>query len=63
VAKRSRDAARRTAEIRGFLQEYARKAQRGREPNDRQYDRALEAQVKRMDPLELDSLINGVEDE
>lgn len=46
-----------------FLQEYARKAQPGRDPNDRQYDRKLEDKIKRMKPQVLDRLLrNGDED-
>jgi len=43
----------------GFRREYARKAQRHREPNDRQYDRKMEDRVKRMDPEELSELLYG----
>lgn len=41
-----------------FVKEYGRKAQRGVEPNDRQYDRKIEKLIKRMDPKELSDLLN-----
>jgi hypothetical protein len=41
-----------------FVKEYCRKAQRGVEPNDRQYDRKVEKLIKRMDPKELSELLN-----
>jgi hypothetical protein len=41
-----------------FVKEYGRKAQRGVEPNDRQYDRKIEKLIKRMDPQELSELLN-----
>jgi len=40
-----------------FVQQYARKAQKGMEPNDRHYERKLEKTVKRMKPDELDRLL------
>ncbi|HET6586169.1 MAG TPA: hypothetical protein VFG67_00185 [Oleiagrimonas sp.] len=42
-----------------FVRQYERKAQRGVEPNDRHYDRKIENELKRMDPFELDILLNG----
>jgi hypothetical protein len=51
-------------ELAAFLRSYGRKAPRGGEPNDRGYDRELEARVKRMRPEELDALLRDeVEDE
>lgn len=44
-----------------FLRQYARKAQRGQEPNDRHYDRRVEDQIRRMRPEDLDRLIRGDE--
>ncbi|MGZ6042872.1 MAG: hypothetical protein ACXWKW_11830 [Asticcacaulis sp.] len=44
-------------QIRLFVQQYARKAQKGVEPNDRRYDRELEKDIKRMRPDELDELL------
>ncbi len=41
-----------------FVKEYGRKAQRGVEPNDRQYDRKVEKLIKRMNPQELSKLLN-----
>ena len=46
-----------------FMRQYQRKAQRGVEPNDRQYDRKVEEEIKRMDPFELGRLINGGDDD
>ncbi len=46
-----------------FLQQYQRKAQRGAEPNDRQYDRKIERYIRRMKPEELDKVLNGEEDD
>jgi hypothetical protein len=51
------------AKIGSFMQQYARKAQRGQEPNDRGYSRAIEAKLKRMKPEELDELLNGEQDD
>jgi hypothetical protein len=42
-----------------FLRQYARKAPRGKEPNDRRYDRKVEATTKRLRPQELDLLMHG----
>jgi hypothetical protein len=41
-----------------FLRQYQRKAQRGVEPNDRNYDRKVEEELLRMRPEELSLLIN-----
>jgi hypothetical protein len=54
-------------QIGAFIQQYKRKAYPTIDPNDRRYDREIEALVKRMNPEELDELMNGgdaeVEDE
>lgn len=50
------------ASLQRFAKQYARKAQRGRDPNDRQYDRDIELQVKRMKPEELNRLLYGEDD-
>jgi uncharacterized protein (TIGR02996 family) len=50
---------RREAEIGIFLQQYARKAPKRGEPNDRHYSREVEKLVKRMKPEELDRLMRG----
>ena len=42
-----------------FLQQYTRKAQRGKEPNDRQYDRELEQKLKQLKPEELNEVLYG----
>lgn len=44
-------------ELARFIQQYARKARRSLDSNDRQYDRGVEARVKRMSPEELDRLL------
>lgn len=51
------------AQIGEFLRQYRRKAQRGIEPNDRQYSRKFEQKLKRMRPEELDELLNGFEED
>ncbi len=53
------------ARIGVFLGEYGRPSRRrnGGDPNDRGYDRELEQQIKRMDPVELDRLIRGEDDD
>jgi hypothetical protein len=50
-------------EIGTFLQQYARKAHRGHDPNDRGYDRDVEAAVQRMSAEELDALVHDAPDE
>jgi hypothetical protein len=50
-------------QIGAFLRQYKRKAQRGREPNDRGYDRAIEEYIRRLRPEELDALLNGEDGE
>jgi len=49
-------------EIRLFLQQYGRKAQKGFDPNDRSYDRKIEALIKRMKPEELDDIMRREDD-
>jgi hypothetical protein len=57
MKKRGRDI---EGKVARFMQMYRRKKPRGRsEPNDREYDRKLEALVKRLPPEELDQLMNG----
>jgi hypothetical protein len=51
------------AELGTFLRQYSRKAHAGHDPNDRSYDRKLEALVKRLKPEEFDALLNGESDE
>ncbi len=46
-----------------FLRLYSRKAQKSCEPNDRPYDPAIERELRRLKPEELDMLINGDADE
>jgi hypothetical protein len=40
-----------------FVQKYARKAQRGIEPNDRNFDRKVEQKIKTMKPEDLSRLL------
>jgi hypothetical protein len=49
--------------VRRFVTQYARKAQKGVEPNDRRYARDVEKGVKRMNPEALDSLLRDGEEE
>jgi hypothetical protein len=49
------------AEVGTFVRQYARKRQKGHDPNDRQYDRKLEKNLRRIKPELLDELINGDE--
>ena len=47
-----------------FMKQYTRKKPKnGRDPNDRSYDRELEAKIKRMKPEELSELLNDDEEE
>ena len=46
-----------------FLREYGRTSRRsGADPNDRQYDRKLEQEIKRMDPRDLDAMLRDDEE-
>lgn len=51
-----------SANIGAFLRQYQRKAQRGVEPNDRQYDRNLEMRLKRMKAEDLSRLMGDDDD-
>ena len=46
-----------------FLQEYAKKAQSSGDPNDRRYNRKVEALIKRMKPEQFDELLNASDGE
>lgn len=51
-----------SAELSKFLRQYGRRGASPHDPNDRAYDRKLEAQLKRMDPLaatECDAVDTG----
>ena len=61
LSKRDKDAL--AQRIGTFVQQYARKAQKGKEPNDRQYDRSIEEIIRKLKPEELDVLLNGEPDE
>ncbi|SHH55744.1 hypothetical protein [Massilia sp. CF038] len=45
-----------------FVQQYARKARKGLDPNDRKYDRKLEGKMKRLAPAALSELLAGEDD-
>lgn len=49
------------AEIRLFAKQYARKARKGLDPNDRRYERETERRIKRMRPDERDGLLRDEE--
>lgn len=51
------------ADVQLFARQYARRAMKGIDPNDRRYDREVEARVKRMDPRELDALLRDGEEQ
>ena len=42
-----------------FAKQYARKKQKGHDPNDRGYDREVEKKIRHMKPEDLDELLNG----
>lgn len=42
-----------------FAKQYARKAQKGVEPNDRRYPREIESRARRMRPEVFDELLRG----
>lgn len=50
-----------TAALHHFVRKYARKVQKGLDPNDRKYDRKVQHAVKRMKPETLDRLLHGDE--
>jgi hypothetical protein len=47
------------AELGRFVQQYARKAHKHWDPNDRNYDRKLEEKMKRLSPEDLSDLLSG----
>lgn len=47
------------AELGRFVQQYARKAHKHWDPNDRKYDRKLEEKMKRLSPEELSDMLSG----
>ena len=49
-------------QIGAFIRQYARKHYPNIDPNDRRYDREIEARVRRMSAEELDALMHGSED-
>jgi hypothetical protein len=51
------------AGLRVFVQQYARKAQKNTEPNDRRYDWNIEQAIRRMNPVLLDRLLRDDEEE
>jgi hypothetical protein len=63
VARGDERRAKEAAVLQLFVKQYARKAQKGVEPNDRRYDRKIEERVRRMSPEQLDALLRDGEDE
>ena len=59
----SRRTNRLAAQLSAFVQQYRRKAQRGVEPNDRNYSREAEETMKRLPPEELSAVLNAEADE
>ncbi|MCC7037590.1 MAG: hypothetical protein IT560_09835 [Alphaproteobacteria bacterium] len=54
----------RAADLQLFVKEYARKAQKGADPNDRDYNREVEKKLKKhLKPDELDKLLRGDDNE
>jgi hypothetical protein len=51
-----------TGDLAAFLRQYRRKSDAPHDPNDRHYDRELEAKIKRMSPEELDELLRDETD-
>lgn len=47
------------AETAVYLRQIGRKAQKGKEPNDRGFDRKLDEKLKRMRPADVDALMRG----
>jgi hypothetical protein len=60
---RDQKQARKVGQLATIVRQYARKAQRGVEPNDRRYDRSVEAAMNRMSADELDRLLREDEDD
>jgi hypothetical protein len=46
------------AKLGPFLQQYAQKAETGRDPNDRPYSRNVERKIKRLPPERLQELMD-----
>lgn len=46
-----------------FLRQYERKAQRGREPNDRTFDHSIVRAIRHLSPLALSRIMSGDADE
>lgn len=51
------------AETAVYLRQIGRKAQKGREPNDRRFDRELDEKLKRMRPEDVDALIHWIDED
>jgi hypothetical protein len=52
----------RAAELSVFVKQYGRRAQKHSDPNDRQYDREVEQEIRQMDPAEFDRLLREDEE-
>ncbi len=59
----SRRTNRLAAELSAFVQQYRKKAQRGVEPNDRQYSREAEEAMKRLPAEELSAVLSSEADD
>ena len=59
----SRRTNRLAAQLSAFVQQYRKKAQRGVEPNDRQYSRESEAAMKRLPAEELSAVLSSETDD
>jgi hypothetical protein len=53
--------ARMAADAAMFIRQYARKAQKNKEPNDRQYSREVAESIKHMNPIDFDRLLRDDE--
>ncbi|ATQ44901.1 hypothetical protein CSW64_06455 [Caulobacter mirabilis] len=49
------------AQVADFIRKYGRRKQKRGEPNDRVYDRDMEASLKRLSPQDLDALMHDDE--
>lgn len=62
MSKRPNRQERDAAAFQTFIKQYARKAPKSGDPNDRSYDRSLQRRARRMRPEELDTLLRNGED-
>jgi hypothetical protein len=57
--KRRRNRSVSEQDMSAFLRQYRRKAQPGKEPNDRHYSRDVEKKIKQMSAEDIDRLMRG----